>query len=136
MTIDTGATINVIDQDTFSRMNDVNLQKTNVKAFPYSSSKPVDFRGKFDSVIETKNQIALATFYVLKNASSGNLLSSATAQDLGLISLHLNALSQNDNKIAEILNKYPEVFEGLGKLKDKSVTLRIDENQTPICDKR
>ena len=50
--------------------------------------------------------------------------------DLGLISLHLNTLSRNDTQIDEILNKYPEVFDGLGKLKDDTVTLSIDHSQS------
>ncbi|XP_065067305.1 uncharacterized protein K02A2.6-like [Rhopilema esculentum] len=131
MTIDTGAAINVIDQNTFSRMKDVNLQKTNMKAFPYSSSKPVHLKGQFNAVIETKNRLTLATFYVMNDSGSGNLLSSSTAMDLGLISLHLNTLSRNDTQIDAILNKYPEVFDGLGKLKDDTVTLSIDHSQTP-----
>eukprot|EP00795_Rhopilema_esculentum_P002482 gene2482-18144_t len=55
----------------------------------------------------------------------------AKAMDLGLISLHLNTLSRNDTQIDAILNKYPEVFDGLGKLKDDTVTLSIDHSQTP-----
>ncbi|XP_065058440.1 uncharacterized protein K02A2.6-like [Rhopilema esculentum] len=102
-----------------------------MKAFPYSSSKPVHLKGQFNAVIETKNRLTLATFYVMNDSSSGNLLSSSTAMDLGLISLHLNTLSRNDTQIDEILNKYPEVFDGLGKLKDDTVTLSIDHSQTP-----
>ena len=67
----------------------------------------------------------------MNDSSSGNLLSSSTAMDLGLVSLHLNTFSRNDTQIDEILNKYPEVFDGLGKLKDDTVTLSIDHSQTP-----
>ena len=61
MTIDTGAgaAINVIDQNTFSRMKGVNLQKKNMKAFPYGSSKPVHLKGQFNAVIETKSRLTL-----------------------------------------------------------------------------
>ena len=130
-TIDTGATINVIDQATFSRMKEVNLQRTNIKAFPYSSTKPVEFKGKFEAVVETKNRLTLATFYVVKDFHSGNLLSLSTAQDLGLISLHINKVSMNDNALTEILNRHAKVFDGLGKLKDEQVTLVVDEQQPP-----
>ena len=35
ITIDTGATINVIDRDTFNKMQDITLNRTNTKAFAH-----------------------------------------------------------------------------------------------------
>ena len=92
--VDTGATINVIDENTYAKMKETDLRPTNIKAFAYNSPKPVKFLGKFDAVIETKKRVAIATFYVAKGTNSGNLLSLSTAQDLGLISLHLHKLSK------------------------------------------
>ena len=129
--VDTGATINVIDENTYAKMKETDLHPTNIKAFAYNSPKPVKFLGKFDAVIETKKRIAIATFYVAKGTNSGNLLSLSTAQDLGLISLHLDKLSTKDDGLAKIINKHASVFTGLGKLKGAKVTLSIDETKTP-----
>jgi hypothetical protein len=131
-TIDTGATINVIDQTTYSKMDRVNLKQTNIKAFAYNATEPVKFQGKFEAVIETRKRIAVATFYVAQTSNSGNLISATTAQDLGLISLHVNKLTESkDAKIDEILSKHAKVFSGLGKLKGEQVKLNIDQHQPP-----
>ena len=53
-TIDSGATINVIDHGTFSKMQNITLTHTKTKAFAYDTTSPVEFVGKFDAVIETK----------------------------------------------------------------------------------
>ncbi len=99
-TINTGATINIIDQTTYSKMHGVNLKQTNIKAFAYTATEPVKFRGKFEAVIETRKRIAVATFYVAQTSNSGNLRSATTAHNLGLISLHVNKLTESkDAKI-------------------------------------
>ena len=52
-TIDTGATLNVIDRQTYEKMDGVHLRKTKVKAFAYTVEEPVKFIGKFEAVVET-----------------------------------------------------------------------------------
>ena len=113
-------------------MKEVKLQKTNIKVFGYNSTKPVNFLGKFEETIETHRRVTVATFYVAKTADGGNLISNTTAQDLGLVSLHLNKLSEkNEKKLDSIMNKHSNVFNGLGKLKGETVKLNIDKNQAP-----
>ena len=57
MIIDTGATINVIDRKTFQNLENVTLRNTNTQAYAYSNKTPVDFLGKFETIIETKQDI-------------------------------------------------------------------------------
>ena len=52
-----GATINVVDQETF-------LKKTNIKTFPFDAKSPVSFVGKFKATVETRKRVAVATSYV------------------------------------------------------------------------
>ena len=106
-TLNTGATINVIDEQTFSKMDSVQLKPTNTKAFPYNSAQPVKFLGKFEAVVETRKRLSVAIFYVVKGQNSGNLLSLSTAQDLGLITLHLNNITTKDDKLDKVLSKHP-----------------------------
>ena len=80
-----------------------------------------------------RRKITAATFYVAQGSTSGNLLSLSTAQELDLVSLHLNNLSkplpQNPNKdpkLNDILERNAKVFDGLGKLKGQTVHLNID----------
>ena len=81
MTVDTGATINVLDCRTFDRMTNIDLQPTKAKAYAYNNTTPVKFLGKFEAAIETKRRYAVATFYVVQDAKStgGCLLSSPIA---------------------------------------------------------
>ena len=142
MMVDTGASINVIDRGTYSKLQ-VNLQETNTKAFPYSSDTPVKFLGKFQALIETKRKFDVATSFVVDKENSGNLLSANTAQQLGVISLHLNKISEssanayprtNDRKLNQILEKFEKVFNGLGKLKEHQITVNIDDSVTPVAE--
>ena len=131
-TVDTGATVNVIDHNTYVKINKPELKPTNIKAFAYTATKPVQFVGKFEAVIETRKRVTVATFYVTKTTDSGNLISFQTAKELGLISLHLHKVSStNDNKLDAILNKHANVFNGLGKLKGDKIKLNIDKEHTP-----
>mgnify|MGYP002804274288 CR=1 FL=1 len=118
-TIDTGATLNVIDRQTYEKMDGVHLRKTNVKAFVYTAEKPVKFIGKFEALVETRKRVAVATFHVAEKSDSGNLISANTAQELGLITLHVkNVVSGKKGNLDSILNKHSKVFTSLGKLKN------------------
>ncbi|CAB4007481.1 PREDICTED: uncharacterized protein K02A2.6-like [Paramuricea clavata] len=130
-TIDSGATINVIDRDTFNKMQEIKLTRTNTKAFAYNTKSPVEFLGKFEAVIETRKRISVATFYVAKAANCVNLLSLSTAQELGLISLHLDKLTSKDAALENILQKHSKVFSDLGKLKGEKIKLDIDKTKIP-----
>ena len=141
MTVDTGSTINVIDLDTFRQIDSVRLQPTNVKAYPFNSKKPVRFAGKFETLVEAKRKFTVATIYVTQE-KGGCLMSYATAQELGLITLHLDGvevgkagkqkLEVKDVHVQNIVNNHKEVFTGLGKFKDKQIDLVIDESMQPV----
>jgi hypothetical protein len=60
--------------------------------------------------------------------SGGSLLGCATAQELGLMKLCLNVVSQEG-----ILEEFSYRFQGIGKLKDYTFKLHIDENVKPVA---
>ena len=137
MTIDTRATINVIDRKTFQKLENVTLRNTNTQAYA-----PVDFLGKFETIIETKRKYTVGIFYVVNEYDSGCLLSSQTAQELSLISLQLNKIKSTPNivnkttkgaKLSKLLSKHKEVFTGFGKLNGHMVKLNIDKEITPTA---
>ena len=74
-------------------------------------------------------------------------MSAQTAQELGLISLHLNKLSTQkapretptfpktkDKDLIKILEQNKEVFNGIGKLKEQKIILDIDETVEPTAE--
>ena len=91
----------------FDQMTNINLQPTNVKACAYNTTTPVKFLGKFEDAIETKCRYAVATFYAVQNAKSagGCLLSSNTAQELGLVTFNLNKTTEQKSKTQKIKDK-------------------------------
>ncbi|CAB4005816.1 uncharacterized protein K02A2.6-like [Paramuricea clavata] len=149
MTIDIGSSINVIDKNTFAKLRNIELKKTSVKAYPFNSDKHVKMEGKFRALAESKHKFTVAKIYVTSE-DGGCLLSSETAQELGLVSLHLNEINKNttstsseqpsqlklhtnDKKLQHILDNHTPVFSGLGKLRNKQVELAIDETVTHVA---
>ena len=131
ITIDTGASINVIDRETYNKIQGMKLSRTNTKAFAYNTNSPVEFLGKFEAIIETRQRMTVATFYVAKGESCGSLLSLNTAQELGLVSIHVDKLTTKARGLETILQKNNEVFSGLGKLNGEKIKLDIDRTKIP-----
>ena len=65
------------------------------------------FSGKFEAAIETKHRNAVAMFYAVRDAKStgGCFLSSNTAQALGLVTFHLNKITEQKSKTQKIKDK-------------------------------
>ncbi len=102
-------------------------------------------KGKFTTTVESRRKITVATVYVTED-NGGCLLSGNTAEELGLISLHLNVVHipqqpQGDAKVAEIKDNgvqkivrgHTNIFNGLGKLKNRKVELIVDKSIKPVA---
>ncbi|XP_060594467.1 uncharacterized protein LOC132748833 [Ruditapes philippinarum] len=126
--VDTGSSINVIDERTYSKLhNKVRLKKAHTKVYAYGSSK-VTLLGKFQAQIESKSKITSAPVYVTKG-NSGNLLSYQTSVDLDIIPV-INAVTHSN--VDELCKKYQSVFTGMGEMKGTKVKLYIDSNVQPV----
>ena len=128
--IDTGATVNLIEEPDYLRLKGVVLKKTSTKIFPYDGQVPLKILGKFETVIDTHEKVICAEFYVVrKNAKAGgSLICYKTAQELGLIKV----VSQVQNTDSPV-NKYQDVFSGVGKMKNYQVKLHIDKTVKPVA---
>ena len=128
-TIDTGSTINIIDETTFKQLQNINLQKTHVRAYLFNSSEPVQMTGKFDTLFESRKRLTVATIYVT-GQDSGCLFNNTTAQELGLnrlISLHLNQVDTQTK--ASRKNKET----GLNTIKDQKVRNILHKRSISRC---
>lgn len=67
--------------------------------------------------------------FVVKG-NNHSLLGYKTSVKLGLLKIGLNIKT---SKITRYKNKYPNLFNGIGKLKGKQVQLHINENISPIA---
>lgn len=126
--IDTGSSINVIDEGTFSKLKDTpQLKKSDTKVFTYGSNSNLDMKGKFEGTIETNSRITTATVYVVKG-NYGNLLGYKTLVDLQVIP----CISSLSSKHEQLCEKYKSIFNGIGKLKDTQINIHIDSTVQPV----
>ena len=127
MKIDTGSDVNIIDEAMYGRINDtVKLMKPKIKLLGYNSNTPLTTIGKFSETLEVRKRICVAEFYVV-TGRSGSLINAETAEVLGLIKFTKTIMTKNS-----IISQYPEVFNGIGKMKGEKVKLHIDKNVDPV----
>ncbi|XP_061176120.1 uncharacterized protein K02A2.6-like [Saccostrea echinata] len=136
MLVDSGASVTVMDESTFervSRKKPIKLSKSNAKVHAYGTKAALPIKGKFRAELESKLRIIDTEIFVVKSAS-GCLLSCADAQKLGLISITINAVDQDETTDqSSILTKFADRFEGIRKMEDFQVKLHIDETVKPVA---
>ena len=126
--IDTGSSVNVIDEDTFKKIKSKpKLSHANTRVFAYGSDKTLGLMGKFNATIETDSKITTAPVYVVKG-KYGNLLCYDTSVELNIVPVIASV--SNGHEI--LCAKYSEVFKGIGKLKDVKVKIHTDESVKPV----
>ena len=82
--IDSGASVNVLDADTFTKLlrhGDVQLSECKKRILPYGATKPLPVKGSFQANVFSPdtNRTVQATFIVVETSNSGSLLSKNTA---------------------------------------------------------
>jgi hypothetical protein len=131
MVVDTGATVNIMDENTLSKLkSQPKLNNTKTKIYPYGSGKSIDIIGTFDCEIKSDihKTAANTSIYVVKG-SYGSLLSYATAVDLNIIpTIRVVHSSVTD----DIINNFADRFEGIGKIKGLHAEIHIDKNIVPV----
>lgn len=119
--IDSGATINVIDLDTYNRIGKPQLTKSKaiIKAYGTEDMK-IPVLGTMETRITSKSSSTVAKVYVINRQNSGSLLNYSTANQLGLIHIVNQTSTQHNQKI-------------LGKLKDYQAAISINPDITPVA---
>ena len=115
--IDSGASVNLIDEQTMKRLKQQpQLQRDKANLYTYGSTTPIDIIGKVQTTIETKHKICEATVYVAKG-NSGALLSFSTASNLGVVKICINAVDpEKALTIDDVEKMHPDLFQGIGKI--------------------
>jgi hypothetical protein len=96
---------------------------------PYHTDKnrnpPLCIVGKFDAVIESKTRI------VEGKTKTEPLLSYKTSQELGMVTV-ANKVETGPSTVEELLGKFIDTFEDIGKMKAVKVDLNIDTDVKPV----
>ena len=135
MMIDSGASVNLLDETTFQRINssrNENLKPTHTKIYSYGCETPLPLLGTFTATVRFKNASTSTPLLVVKGRN-GNLLSYHTAQKLGLITVSVNIATitdYNTNKSKSLKEEFKSLFGGIGKVPNKEVKLHIDPGVT------
>lgn len=131
--IDSGAAVNIINESVLSTLKPCpQLSPANIKIFPYGNTKPLPITGAFTCSTETDKRKTMAEFYVMKGDSCSSL-GYDTAKELGLIKIVNTVSAPTSQTVAdELVQKYPELFEGIGMLKDFQIKLHINTDIQPI----
>ena len=140
--MNTGSAATIIDKETFKKIQkgkaNIQLHKTKMKLFPYGVEKPLEILGKFTTLLETNNKVAVCDLFVVNKSNSRNILGFSMCTELQLIKLNndnnVNKIeSEGENKqktkqpkakweisteLECIIDEYKDTFKGTGKLKN------------------
>lgn len=118
MMVDTAASVNIIDQVTYTAIGQPSLSQSDIRLFTYGRQEQIPVSGKVKVVVGKGNIIRHSDFYVVCGTQSGNLLTYVTARQLGVIG--------EVNNITPVHQPQTSQPSTLGKLKDYQVHLHID----------
>ena len=137
MLIDSGATVNIVNEHVYRKMKNVKLEQCNKKVYAYGSKMPIDMCGKFNDTIKVNasGESVKAEFIVVKGHNIC-LLSRKTAMDLHVLQIGPNINFVNaDTECKPSANPVSDddkLFRGLGKLRDFQLKIHIDESVSPV----
>ena len=129
--IDSGASVNLIDETTYRKLNrhrEGRLEKPERHIYSYGSTAPLPILGTFVTTIETPDASTVAKLHVVKG-NFGNLLSFATAKKLNLLQLSVNTVNVSYPRCLQ--QEYKCLFGGIGKVKGRLIKLHINPEVKP-----
>ena len=136
--IDSGATCNLLGQRTWEWLKSQKIQcqtRKEAKAlFPYGNTKPLPTLGTFTAdIMSIDTGATCKTDFVVINGDGRSLLCRETAEKLGLLRLGPSHAVNIVNTEADIKEKYKELFNGVGLLRDYELKLNIDDSVKPVA---
>ena len=135
MMVDSGASVNVIDAATWKILKNEKIVCSSKagggkKLYAYASKDPLPVVGTFHCRASVGEKSTETEVTVIEGRGTP-LLGRETATNLGVLKIGTDiAAVANELSLAE---KYPSVFTGIGKIKNRQVKLHIDESVTPVA---
>ena len=137
---DTGAKVSVCGENEAKRYGLLDRMIPSIKKLkPYKSS-PIPVKGISRCAV-TFGKSSIPVEWNIIEGSCQPILSGNAAKELGIITFQpkapifapINMIHKDKGEsIQNIISKYPENFQGIGKLKDVQVKLHVDEKIKPI----
>ena len=141
--IDSGATCNIVDLDTWKSLKQEGVkcrsQRCARKLFAYGQTEPIEVVETFESGVycEASGERCVAEFTVVKTHGSA-LLGRDTAEKLDVVRVGPPSSPQvysitSEGTSADIVKNFPDVFTGVGKLKDYQLKLHVKKDVKPVA---
>jgi len=131
--IDSGATCNLVDKNTWEELKRQHIkcksEKTTKKIYAYASRIALKTVGMFTALVQVGKHQTQAEFIVIDGVGKP-ILGRDTAMQLDVLRVGKSEKSQL-NTVCE--NEYPNVFNGIGKLRDYQVRLHINPEVKPVA---
>ena len=127
--IDTGASVNIINEKTFKKLG-CSLEQSNTNIYAYGSDNPLKVLGKVATQCAYGDVRVNAEFFVVSTVDGqkgGNLLSASTANKLKLIQFAFACTPTTP----DVCDEFPELYEGMGKMTDVKVKFYVDNEIKP-----
>ena len=143
MIIDSGATVNIIDEPTYKNItNPPPSKQTTTRIFSYLSDNPIDLLGHFTTNISYNNKTQKSKIYVVKG-KWGSLLGKTSAEALYVLRVgpspstpeNIANIQTNSNmpeSTKAIVNEHLSIFSGTELLKNFQLKLHIDPSIPPV----
>ena len=136
--IDSGATCNLMGRGTWEWLKKHGVkcesQKQEQVLFAYGSKEPLPTMGTFTTEIESlDSNVRISADFVVIKGEGRTLLCKETAEKLNLLRVGPMYVNGIGNTADDIRVNYPELFEGVGMLKDYELKLHIDESVQPVA---
>ena len=138
MTIDSGASVNIMDSNTFNKIrrpSNMLFKQPVSNVYPYGSRTPLPVIGVFITKVKFHSKVVDTHVHVVEG-TTGNLLGCQTAQDLGILHITQNVTARqyvttSDTPQSQIIDQFADLFEGAGKVDGVEIKLHIDQDVSP-----
>ena len=139
--IDSGATCNLLGKETWEWLKSQKVQCNTRKEarilFAYGNTKPLPTLGTFTAdVMSTDTNVTCTADFVVMDGDGRTLLCRDTAEKLNLLRIgpsHVVNSVGAEITGQDIKDRYKELFNGVGLLKDYELKLNIDDSVKPVA---
>src|SRR6218665_3295486 len=108
-----------------SKQNQMQIRKNTKANFFYASKTALKTLGTFTTDAQIDKQCTHAEFVVI-DGDARSILGRKTALELEVLCVGHGRLEGNSLTIDQMTSRFPELFKGIGKLKNYQVRLNID----------
>lgn len=136
MVIDSGASSNLVGQETGRRLEarGVRLQATKKRLYAYGGRECLPLLGEMHVSLKVNDGPVCDTIVYVYDGTAEALLGLESACALGVLEVHGgNTCNAVQGSISKYMGEYPQVFQGVGKLKNETIRLHVDPDVKPVA---